>query len=143
MFLTPARTECLRCTPFYALLSQYTAGCLTGPVDNVFILAFVFSARWAASRAESPSAPLTTKEVGLGHDSEANGMEPTIVVWGLLWVTPASGTAAPPPGAAGGPAKSSLPLPHELLLHDYERVLYKFLFTRAYAVHRIRGHTTE
>ena len=32
-----------------------------------------------------------------------------------------------------GGAKAGLPLPHELPLQDYERVLYKFLFTRAYA----------
>ena len=52
----------------------------------------------------------------------------------LLVACPWDAAGAPPQGAHPGGAKAGLPLPHELPLQDYERVLYKFLFTRAYAV---------
>jgi mono/diheme cytochrome c family protein len=51
----------------------------------------------------------------------------------LLVVCPWAAPAAPPEGHGPGGARSGLPLPHELPLEDYERVLYRFLFTRAYA----------
>ncbi len=57
-----------------------------------------------------------------------------LIVAGVLVVvahSPALG--APPQSAPQGAASSKLPLPHELPLDDYERVLFKFLFTRAYA----------
>jgi hypothetical protein len=51
----------------------------------------------------------------------------------ILVVCPWAAPGAPPQVALAPGAKAGLPLPHELPLQDYERVLYKFLFTRAYA----------
>jgi hypothetical protein len=51
----------------------------------------------------------------------------------ILVACPWAAPAAPPERTGHGGAKAGLPLPHELPLEDYERVLYKFLFTRAYA----------
>jgi mono/diheme cytochrome c family protein/cytochrome c553 len=50
----------------------------------------------------------------------------------LLVACPWAAPGAPLQGAHAGGARAGLPLPHALPLQDYERVLYKFLFTRAY-----------
>jgi cytochrome c553 len=88
-----------------------------GPIAEVVIEPI--HAAWAEGTTELS----TVKDVGAS----------LIIALVLAVVLPCSALAAPPQDPQPGGAKAGLPLPHDLPLQDYERVLYKFLFTRAYA----------